>query len=105
MNFDTALEKAVGTCAKPYYTHKRRIERENKQARDYSYLARPERQTLEARLFRLFPAGYDRVSKSSKSGTFTPMTRQLYYEMRRRLQEDGCRNELTDKYHRTVLEK
>jgi hypothetical protein len=101
MNLTDALQKAVGSCANPYYRHKRRLERESRPNRDYSYLYRPVRVTLEERLFRLFQRGYD---LASSNGAFTPMVRQLFYVMRRLLQEDGCRDDLTDQYHRTVLE-
>jgi len=33
------------------------------------------------------------------------MGRQLYYVMRRLLQEEGCTEDLSDAYHRTILEK
>ena len=102
MNLSDALQKAVGSCAQPYYKHKKRVERESRPPRDYGYIYRPARVTLEERLFRLFPQGY---RLASDGGAFTPMVRQLYYVMRRLLQEDGCREALSDAYHRTVLEK
>lgn len=102
MNLGEALQKAVGSCAQPYYKHKRRLERESRPPRDYSYFSRPARVTLEERLFRLFPEGY---SLASDNEAFTPMVRQLYYVMRRLLQEDGCHDSLSDAYHRTILEK
>jgi hypothetical protein len=102
MNLNEALQKAVGSCVQPYYKHKRRLERESRPPRDYSYFYRPVRVTLEERLFRLFPEGY---RLASDGGAFTPMVRQLYYVMRRLLQEDGCQEELSDQYHRSILEK
>jgi hypothetical protein len=102
VNLKDALQKAVGTCAQPHYKHKRRLERENRAPRDYSYFSRPLRITLEERLFALFPEGY---RFASGDGAFMPMTRQLYYVMRRLLQQDGCTEALSDPYHRTVLEK
>jgi len=102
LNLGEALQKAVGSCAQPYYKHKRRLERESRPPRDYSYIYRPARVTLEERLFRLFSKGH---SLASDNGAFTPMVRQLYYVMRRLLQEDGCHDSLSDAYHRTILEK
>jgi len=102
LNLGEALQKAVGSCAQPYYKHKRRLERESRPSRDYSYFYRPPRVTLEERLFHLFPKGH---SLASDNGAFTPMVRQLYYVMRRLLQEEGCTEDLSDAYHRTILEK
>lgn len=102
MNLSEALERAVNSCAQPYYKHKRRLERESRPQRDFSYIDRPPRTTLEERLFELFDHGYE---IASDQGAFVPMTRQLYYVMRRLLQESGCTDDLSDAYHRTVLEK
>jgi hypothetical protein len=102
MNLSEALQKAVGSCAQPYYKHKRRLERESRLPRDYSYIYRPPRVTLEDQLFELFEEGY---KVASGDGAIVPMTRQLYYVMRRLLQESGCTDDLSDAYHRTVLEK
>ena len=102
MNLSTALERAVASVAQPYYKHKRRLERQSRPARDYSYLYRPPRITLEERLFDIFEQAYE---FASDGGEFMPMTRQLYYVVRKMLQDSGCSDELSDGYHRTILEK
>lgn len=102
MNFSEALQKSINSCAKPYYKHKKRIERENRPRRDYSYCYRPYVKTLKDYLYEVFPEAYE---IASGGGKFTPMVRQLYYVVRRLLQEKGCDKDLEDAYHRTTLEE
>ena len=102
MNFANAMQKSIDSCAKPYYKHKKRIERENRVPRDYTYYARPYVKPLNRWLFEVFPEAY---KIASENGTFTPMVRQLYYVVRRLLQEKGCKKELTDAYHRKILKE
>lgn len=102
MNFSDAIQKSINSCAKPYYKHKKRIERENRAPRDYTYYARPYVKPLNRWLFEVFPEAYE---IASDNGTFIPMVRQLYYVVRRLLQEKGCEKNLTDAYHRKILEE
>ena len=101
MNFSEALEKGINSCAKPYYKHKRRLEREQRAERDFTCYYRPHVKTLKDYLFEIFPEAYE---IASGGGKFTPMVRQLYYVVRRLLQEKGCDKDLEDAYHRKTLE-
>jgi len=101
MSLSKAMGKALNTCCKPYYKHKKRIERENRPRRDYTFY-RVRVKTMKDWLFQVFPDAY---KIASDNGAITPMVRQLYYVVRRLLQEKGCELELTDAYHRSTLEE
>ncbi len=101
MSLSKAMEKVLNTCCKPYYKHKKRIERENRPRRDYSFY-RVRAKTMKEWLWEVFPEAY---KIASDNGSIIPMVRQLYYVVRRLLQEKGCELELTDAYHRSTLEE
>ena len=101
MTLSQAMQKGLGSVLKPYYQHKKRIERENRPKKDYTIYRSP-RKILKDYLFEIFPEAY---KIASDNGSFTPMVRQLYYVVRRLLQETDFNKELTDSSHRSNLEE
>lgn len=100
MSLSEAMQKGLDSVLKPYYRHKKRIERENRPVRDYTIYRRPYRKPLRDYLFEIFPEAYKIVSNN---GSFRPMVRQMFYVVRRLLQETDCTIALNDSNHRTLL--